>query len=398
MEAVNDVTKIQFYSFCVCGGETLIRYELLLKSICVLNVPARITGISNNDIIGMVNGNIGFATQFSTAGQYQLTFQVQDSRGAWSNIAKYVINVEPTDGNTRPVCNIAYTPKYLIPQQMMMLSWAKSTDADTGDSVIGIGGMVVKDGVTTALGDYVKQLNATDCILSFNETGSYEIWARVCDSHNAWSNWAIFTINVEAARITNIEIQDTSYSDTETAWWVNDSVASAICESNSISADWEGANYVLEQCGSHRFPSSFPSKLIYNDFGVSGTLVTASGKPVANVPVTIKMPMTRGCGINKSVMTDSNGNFAYKPDEAQFWVDAGYYSNANQIDWLNLGDITTSYTRFSPSTGTDYITDTSIMVSAGGTNYSEDVTCVVGYTQLAKLGLMYYSNGGWYYL
>lgn len=31
------------------------------------------------------------------------------------------------------------------------------------------------------------------------EVGTYEIWASVKDSHNAWSNWAIFTVQVQRA-------------------------------------------------------------------------------------------------------------------------------------------------------------------------------------------------------
>ena len=69
-------------------------------------VDMKIGGISSDDIIGTLNGGIGFATQFSTAAQYILTFQVQDSRGAWSNVAQYAFEIEPADGNTRPVCGI----------------------------------------------------------------------------------------------------------------------------------------------------------------------------------------------------------------------------------------------------------------------------------------------------
>lgn len=35
----------------------------------------QIGGISNSDIIGMMHGDIGFATQFTVAGQYQLPFK-----------------------------------------------------------------------------------------------------------------------------------------------------------------------------------------------------------------------------------------------------------------------------------------------------------------------------------
>lgn len=116
----------------------------------------KIGGISSDDIIGTLNGGIGFATQFSTAAQYILTFQVQDSRGAWSNVAQYAFQIEPADGNTRPVCGIGISSNKVTVNQLMMVSWADSTDSDAGDSITGCNGVVIKEGVMTNLANYAQ--------------------------------------------------------------------------------------------------------------------------------------------------------------------------------------------------------------------------------------------------
>ena len=389
----NFTTKTQFAWLWSYNGENFT-YDPDGDSIA----DTRVGGISNSDIIGTITGNIGFATQFKTAGQYQLTFQVQDSRGAWSNIAKYVFSVEPSDGNTRPVSKIAYSPKTLIPNQLMMISWAGSTDSDSGDKITSIGGMVIKDGVTTALVDYVKQLNETSCVVSFDKAGSYEIWFRVSDTHNAWSNWVILTIQVENATLKNIQIHGIYEPTSQSAWWVADKQA----RTASVDASQSGADYLCENFGSHDFPSSLPDKIVSdNNFEVSGRLLTASGTSVANTRVQITMPLTLNHRINKTVLTDKDGYFSYKPTMQQYWVDTGYYNNAKDLDYLSLGDISekqTHYIRFSSSTGTNHLYPTVISVTAGETSYSEDVTCLVGYTKLPTIGNLMYLNGQWAYL
>lgn len=144
-------------------------------------VDIRIGGISSGDIIGTLTGNIGFATQFNTAAQYVLTFQVQDSRGAWSNVAQYAFSIEPADGNTRPICRIGYSADKLVPNQVMLISWANSTDSDSGDSITSVDSRIIKDGVTTTLKDYLIQNDGDSCYISFPETGVYQIWLRVSD-------------------------------------------------------------------------------------------------------------------------------------------------------------------------------------------------------------------------
>lgn len=355
----------------------------------------RIGGISNSDIIGTITGDIGFATQFQAAGQYVLTFQVQDTNGAWSNVAQYAFIIESADGNTRPVCKIGYSSDTLIPGQLMLLSWANSTDSDAGDSIAGLGGMVIKDGVTTALSDYLVQLNADSCIISFDEAGTYELWVRVADNHNAWSNWVIFTVQVESVSLSGITVSGIYEPSSSSAWWVNDFDAKA-CD---VAASWDGANYLFEHFGSHNFPSALPDKIVTdNSFAVSGQIVTASGDPVANTSVRITMPLSGGYGIDQTVLTDSNGNFSYNPTSAQFWVATGIYGNEDDIDFLYAGLSGTEYIRFSSSTGTNYLYPTTVYVTVGGRTFSENVTCEVGYSQTPIVGNLMYIQGEWYYL
>ena len=355
-------------------------------------VDMQVGGISNSDIIGSISGNIGFATQFKTAAQYQLTFKVKDSRGAWSNTAKYVFNIEPADGSARPTTKISFSSNQLIPDQLMMISWAGS---DNLDKITSIGGMVIKDSVTTPLTDFVKQMDQTSCVLSFNEVGNYEIWFRVGDKNNAWSDWTILTVTVESASMIDVTINGIYEPTSSSAWWVDNKLAI----NTNVDASQAGADYLFEHFGSHNFPSSLPDKMVTSvNFNVSGRLISDSGNPIANTSVKINMPLTRGCGIYQTVLTDSNGYFSYQPEIAQFWFDTGYLTNG-VYDYRAVGDISDVYTRYirSSSTGTNYLYPTVIQVSAGGKTYSEDITFSVGYTKIQSVGNIMYLQGQWYY-
>ena len=306
-----------------------------------------------------------------------------------------MFNIEPADGNTRPKSKVIYSSNRLVPNQLLMISWAGSSDSDSEDQIASIGGMVVKDGVRTPLIDYIKQHSATNCVVSFSESGSYEIWFRVSDIHNAWSDWTIFTVEVENSSITDIQIKGITEPVSQSAWWVDNFQARSV----SVDASQAGADYLFENYGSHNYPSSLPDKMISDsNFKVSGKLLTSSGIPVANTSVKITMQLTKGRGINQTVLTDKDGYFSYRPTSTQFWTDAGYVDNGN-IDYEFLGDYSgkqTRYIRFS-STGTNYLFPTTINVSAGGTTYSEEVTCLVGYTKIPMVGNLIYNSGNWYY-
>ena len=354
----------------------------------------KIGGISSDDIIGMLNGGIGFATQFSTAAQYILTFQVQDSRGAWSNVAQYAFQIEPADGNTRPVCGIGISSNKVAVNQLMMISWADSTDSDAGDSITGCGGVVIKEGVMTNLADYAVQVGQDYCVLSFAEAGTYEIRMRVCDSHSAWSNWVTFNVQVENVRLTNVVVEGITDLEGSQSYWVRQDEAKNCQVENSHA----GAKYLCENFGSHSLPYALPSKLVMDTrFSVSGRVVTESGTPVADTTVTIRMPVSGG-GIRQTVRTNSNGYFSYDPSSHQYWVDIGFYKSTSEVNLLHSGTMNAQYIRYSSSTGTTFVYPTSVSVSALGTTYSEDVTCEIGYSQDPIIGSLMYVGGEWYYL
>lgn len=355
-------------------------------------VDMRIGGISSSDIIGTLTGNIGFATQFNTAAQYVLTFQVQDSQGAWSNIAQYAFSIEPSDGNTRPICKIGYSANNLVPNQVMLISWANSTDNDSGDRITSIGSRIIKDGVTTTLNDYLIQNNGDSCYISFPDAGTYQIWLRVCDSHNAWSDWVIFTVTVETAVIKNVSINGSYSSSNTLSYWVDNFAVKRVDQGQTSS---EGVKVLCEEFGSHDFPSSLPPKQVFDSsFSVSGRVLTASGNPVANTSVKIEMPLTFGKGIYQTVLTDSNGYFSYKPTSTEFWIDTGY---ATTVDFSMVGDVSgeaTQYIFFS-SRGTSFFYPTFVSVSVGGQIYSERVTCEVGYSSYQMIGNSICVDGVW---
>lgn len=351
----------------------------------------KIGGIPNSAIIGTITGNLGFATQFSTPGQYQMTYQVQDSNGAWSNIVKFVINIEPADGNTRPVCNIVYTPKSLTTGQLMMISWKNSYDLDAGDSITAAGGMVIKDGVTNDLSKYLKTLTNTECTVAFDESGTYEIWMRVVDSHGAWSNWAIFTVEVTGVEFKNVTIKGFHDEKSEYVWWVNNNEAKNLIDSLNLVPCNDSVEFLLENAGSMDFPDDLPYKNVSDDLDISGYLVDDEGNPVANAKVQIDMPLTLGNGIRDYVTTNENGYFSYQLKGKDFWYKTGYYQNGQTFDYLAYGDITekeTTYIWYSKhkDIGTADLYATEISVSYNGAKYSEDVTAHVGYTRLNRIG------------
>lgn len=363
-------------------------------------VNMSIGGISSNDIIGTISSGIGFATQCTTPAQYILTFKVQDSKGAWSNTAQYVFEIEPLDGNTRPVCHLGTSSRDICPEKPMMISWESSTDDTAGDQVTGFNGVVIKDGNMTNISDYVIQVTSTNCVLTFPAAGDYEVRGRVVDSHGAWSNWVVFDVKVSNAVLKNVHIDGVENLESQTAYWVRQGAASRF---NSVSPSDEGAQYLCDNFGSHTLPSYFPSKMVMDTkIGVSGYITTGNGTPVRNATVKIEMPihfLDQSGGLYKLVSTDSNGYFSYKPRTKQYWVDLGFNESESQVDLMLSGTIYTEYSRYSRSTGTNFVDVGTITVSAMGQSYSEDVIIELGYSQKPIIGnLMYHGGGKWTYI
>lgn|GEM_PF-5086705 len=150
-------------------------------------------------IIGALTGNIGFATQFKTPGQYIMTFKCMNDKNVWSDEWSITIPVEPADNNTRPQCVINYSTLNGNTDTQFVFGWFNSKDNDSNDSIKNVQGIAVKDGQTTSLSDYIISQDKDGCSLNFKDSGDYTLMFRVSDTHDAWSDWAIVPIKVTAA-------------------------------------------------------------------------------------------------------------------------------------------------------------------------------------------------------
>lgn len=372
-----------------------------------------VDGIPSNSIIGTITGGLGFVTQFSIPAQYQMTYQVEDSNGALSNVLKVTVAVEPADGTQRPVINVTYTPQKLYVDQLMMISWAKSYDNDANDAVMGVSGMIRKDGVNTSINDYVQEVSNDKqyMVLSFKEEGNYEIWVRVYDKRDAYSNWVIIPMNVERAQFSNVNmVGHTESTVPEEEWWVDNYKARALIQSKELTPSWESVEYLLQNAASHSFPKSLPLKQILQGIDLSGDLKDSNGNPIANAEVKIDLPMTTiekedsslvKCGITDYVKTDENGHFSYQLDARQYW-EKSYYGTGAEINWLRLGDYIggdCEYIHYSMN-GTIYVYPTTLTLTYGGAQYTEEVTVNTGYTRVPRVGNFYYDyehKTGWHY-
>ncbi|AGF58209.1 hypothetical protein B0P06_003479 [Clostridium saccharoperbutylacetonicum] len=155
-------------------------------------------GVSDS-IIGTLTGNIGFATQFKTPGQYILKFKCMNDHNVWSDEWSISISVEPTDNNTRPQCVLNYSALSGNTDTEFFFSWANSKDNDNNDSLKNVQSLVIVDGETHLLYDYALIKGDNSCIVKFKKPGTYPIMVRVSDSHGAWSNWVGSDVVVTAS-------------------------------------------------------------------------------------------------------------------------------------------------------------------------------------------------------
>ncbi len=166
--------------------------------------------IANYNISGVneyVTGNVslgdevvGFATQITEAGPHELIYYVTDSNGNTSNVVRYTIEIEPADGNKRPVCSLkVITGPYYV-NKNVVFNWSDSYDEDTDDTLSAVRVRVYTDAgyelVTTSSKYYVTSDN-NGITLRFSQTGTYTVMVSISDNHNAWSNWIGGTISVE---------------------------------------------------------------------------------------------------------------------------------------------------------------------------------------------------------
>jgi|GEM_PF-2052088 len=150
-------------------------------------------------IIGTLNGNIGFATQFKTPGQYIMTFKCMNNHNVWSDEWKISIPVEPTDNNTRPECIINYSASTGDTDTPFAFGWYNSKDNDANDSIKDVQALVIKDGQSYPFSNYIISQDGSISVAKFKDPGSYTLMFMVSDTHGAWSNWTVLNITVNTA-------------------------------------------------------------------------------------------------------------------------------------------------------------------------------------------------------
>lgn len=268
-----------------------------------------IGGIPASAVIGNLEGNIGFVTQFSTPAQYSMTYQVQDARGAWSNTLQIVLNIEPNGSNSRPVGQAVFVPSSgkLTTKSSAMISWANYTDPDSGDYIADVRGNVyLDDGSVKNISNYITDIDnsSKQLTLRFPSAGSYEVWFSASDRYGAWSDWSLFTYTVTVAP--KAQLSNLNYSQqyggnaVAGAYWFDQTHAFDVTSNGQSAADY------LAQYGQSSFPLS-SRNYVGGGWYVSGTFKYDDGTPVANRQVRISI--SSGYDFSKDVTTDANGNF-----------------------------------------------------------------------------------------
>ncbi|AGF54333.1 hypothetical protein [Clostridium saccharoperbutylacetonicum] len=153
----------------------------------------------SDSILGSLTGNIGFATQFKTPGEYIMKFKCMNDHNVWSDEWSISIPVEPVGNNTRPECTINYSTASGDTDTQFVFSWANSTDKDANDSIKDAQGLVIKDNQSYPLSKYITYQEQSLCAAKFTDPGNYTLMFRVSDTNNAWSNWVVLNITVKTA-------------------------------------------------------------------------------------------------------------------------------------------------------------------------------------------------------
>lgn len=158
-----------------------------------------------NYVLGTVSAGgevIGFATKFTSAAQYTFEFYVKDSYGNKSNTVRYNIEIEPADGNKRPVCSLKAAGLYAV-NAPVMLRLSDSYDADSSDSVYSATILVdTGNGFQPVLSNSTSAVK-NDVQLTFPQEGTFGIAASVADNHNNRSNWVTGSVTISRTATLN---------------------------------------------------------------------------------------------------------------------------------------------------------------------------------------------------
>lgn len=363
-------------------------------------ISHNLDGISSGDIVGFLNGDIGFVTQFSTPAQYIMSYQVEDEHGAKSNIVTYTINVESPDGRARPNCVLGATTLTPHANEIMAIQYG-TTDVD-GDPTVDVRGTVTDPaGVQHLFTDYVVdingnlQLDANVAYLRFPAEGDYSFSISVQDKYGAWSNWGRFVVQVASGQLvfSNVTITEDAglapvdpIPSTSACRWMDYGMTLELAKNESLTPDeiWLFST-------SFTPPNGLSGHYLGHYFIISGYLKYADGTPKANTTVDIEIPLTNTLyyslpnpTFRATAVTNSNGYFSYKCGGITEYFNKLGYSSVS----LTSGIGTFSNSAFVGSLNSmAFIVGTNLHLSTSvGGSYSCPVMGTVGYWPQAMMG------------
>lgn len=363
----------------------------------------------NSYILGNVTLNdevVGFATQITKSAEHDLYFQVVDSNGAYSNLLNYTLEVEPADGNTRPVCKIITATPTPYTNDNVFFDWSTSSDAD-GDQISGVDVRVYYNGsyeTITASSKYYVSMSNYGITLRFDKAGTYQVWISLSDSKNAWSNWAIGELNVQDKVTYNLEnvvltSKDVNNSDRTRFTWYNYN------EAVELQYETSNAQGLYDMITAREVPDEVRRTTIINDeWTVSGYVKSSAGTPVSNATVQITIPINEG-NFNASVTTNSSGYFSYTCSSLTQWFNARNVHYQAQVPVnLELYDGIAKWCRYGDLRTTSWYQPTTMKITcaAAGTETSIPVTALAGCSYARWLGYRWVdgipgdSDCGWY--
>lgn len=167
---------------------------------------------------------VGIATTVTVAAEYFVTYYAVDANNTASNVVSYHLEVEPSDGNKRPVCIIAVSKINPKEGTNVIFDWTQSYDPN-GDALTSLDMQVSKDG-----GSYERVNNKSDYFvssdnytitLSFKTYGTYKFRISMKDAKGAWSNWVGGDIHVRERYPEPIisTLSSTTYEDSRVNRW-----------------------------------------------------------------------------------------------------------------------------------------------------------------------------------
>ncbi len=351
------------------------------------------------------NNPIGFVTLFSEAGQHTFGYYAVNSNGDVC-YKEFTRNIEPADGNNRPVGNLQVSSGPYYNNTNIVFSWSNSSDADSGDYIVGARVRVYdKDYVLLTEGsDYSLSMDNQNkrFTLNFVNTGIHRVYISVSDNHNNWSNWIGGSINVQE----KIDLEDVVLTSRD----VNNTNSSRFTwydfnEAEDLQYQTSNAQGLYDMLTSNDVPEKVRrTTIIGGEWTVSGYVKSSTGEPVANATVKITIPMGED-DFNASVKTNSSGYFSYTCSSLTQWFKArnleyeakvpvntkifGHFSR-----WCRYGDLKT--------TSWFMVTDMYITCEAAGVQTSIPVSALSGCSFAKWLGTRWIdgipgdSSYGWF--